>query len=198
MSEGLVVEVDGEIDDRNVVDVGDRDRPWRLPIALGVVGALLLAVLVTLLRPALTGTAGEQPVQGAPTVDGHVRPSAAAVPTADADVWIKAATAALAAWGQFAATGDVATIGDTFDTSGPQYRLLEAEARNLPTRTADAPYEVMIEQPSAMPTTANAALVSADVKWRRRGEPDQAYRWTLVLRRDEGDAWRLWTVLERP
>lgn len=198
MSEGLVVEVDGEIDDRNVVDVDRGDRPWRLPVAVGVVGVLLLAVLVTHFGPAVMGTTGEQTDQGAPAVDRQVRPSAAAVPTASTGPWIKAATAALAAWGRFATTGDVGTIADYFDTSGPQYRLLMAEARELPAPTAGAHYEVTMEQPSAMSTTADEALVSADVKWRRPGAPDQAYRWTLVLRRDEGDAWRLWTVLERP
>ena len=195
MSEGLVVEVDGQIDDRSVVEIDAGDRPWRLLTALVVVGLLLLAVLVTVLVPAVARTTGKQQGEGAPTLDRRDGPSVA---TAHTHAWIKAAAAALAGWGRFAATGDVDAIAQTFDPSGPQYRVLVAEAKDLAARPAGTLYEVTMEHPSAVSTTTDEAVVSADVRWRRPGAPDQAYRWSLVLRRDDADAWRLWTVVDRP
>ena len=172
--------------------------PWRVALAVLLVGVLAAAVVRFGLRAggedgAATTDAGagtQAPIVTPPGTDG---PTTAA-PAAEAEV--VAAESALAAWGEFAVTGDLALLDGVFDPAGPQYQEAEAEA---PERQADdlGPplYVFTLEDPEVIQVNDNHALVDAAVTMARPGEDDQQFTWRLHLTRRDG-TWLLWTVEE--
>lgn len=183
VTDTIEVEIDGVVDD----GPPRRAPAWGLPAAIAVVGVLVLAVIVRVVAPGLTS--GQAPVgepASAPT--SHASP-------ARQDDRVVAARDALAAWGRFAATGDLAALDRPFDPDGPQYRQLANEAGTLRSVAATAqPYEVTLTDARLGEALPGEAVVTGSVVWTRPGEPDQQYAWELVLRSTDGKAWRLWTV----
>jgi hypothetical protein len=187
MTDTIEVEVDGVVDD----GPPRRAPAWGLPAAIAVVGVLALAVIVRVVAPGLT--AGQAPV-GEPAS----APTSPTVP-ASQDARVVAARDALAAWGRFAATGDLAALDRPFDPDGPQYQQLANEAGTLRSASATAqPYEVTLTDAHLGEATPGKAVVTGTVAWTRPDEPDQRYAWELVLRSTDGKAWRLWTVRDLP
>lgn len=108
---------------------------------------------------------------------------------------VEAARTALAAWGHFAATGDLTQVRRSFAAGGPQLVQLEDEAASEPSRvgTSAPGYVVTLPEPQAE-VLSGAATVTGTVIWSRDGEPDRTYRWAIELRQADDDSWRLFTV----
>lgn len=102
-------------------------------------------------------------------------------------------TEGLAAWGQFAVSGDLAHVAPWFDAGGPQFAQFEDEAGNLSIEPlGNPPYTVLLEDPVVDRIGADAAVVGR-VIFVRTGEPSQSFHWRLVVR--EGiDGPKIWTV----
>jgi hypothetical protein len=199
MSEVLDIEVDGEIEDRAGQDAGGRSAQWGLPVAIALAGSLLLAVMVLVLLPAMTGSEGRtgpaaKPGAQPPAAPATVPPAPSVIPV---DARISAARVALAAWGEFVADGDLERLKPWFAEDGPQYRQLAEEAGGLAATEGDSgSYEVMLREASVVHQGQDEAVVGGKVTWARPLETGQEYAWEVVLRRAEGNRWLLWTVRE--
>lgn len=202
MSDAITVEVDGELGEPDYLP--ERPRPaWGLPAAVVVIVLLLAGLAWTLLSdggstndanptPAPTGAPNTGPPTTASAASSTTDPTPPVEePEPDLTDPVDASRAALRAWGEFAATGDLSIVEPFFDVDGPQYAQLAAEASDID-RNDGVPYDVSTEQP-AVTVDGDAAHVKASVIWRRAGEPDQRYEWSIELHRT-GDQWRLWTV----
>ena len=195
MSEVLDIEVDGEVEHPHGDGLGGRSTPWGLPVAVALVGSLLLAVLVLVVLPALTGTGDGAPVaqkpEGSPPLAPTTEPPASATQTDDPRV--AAVRAALAVWGEFVADGDLGHLRPWFVEDGPQYRQLAEEALQLAAKPGEA-YTVVTEDESIAMNGEAEAAITATVTWMRAAEGAQEYEWEVVLRRAEDGRWLLWTV----
>lgn len=196
MNEILEIEVDGETEEHHGREGVDRPPAFGLPVALALAGALVLAVLMTVVVPSLMPDDDRPPAAMDPATG---RAPEAQAPSQDEDLVrldpVDAAKAALDAWAAFAVTGDLTLLDGTFDPAGPQYQLLQREAGDLLAPSPRGPlYEVELSDVSVDQSTRSEAVVSATVEWTKPGEADQSFRWDLVLRKDGGDRWLLWTV----
>lgn len=104
---------------------------------------------------------------------------------------VEAAGAALAAWGDFAGTGDLSRVRLTFVPDGPQARQLEQEAERIQ-RADGAGYRVALSDANVEVSDGIATVVGT-VTWSRPDEAEQVYRWAIELHAAEG-SWRLFTV----
>jgi hypothetical protein len=105
------------------------------------------------------------------------------------------AAEALAAWGVFAATGDLDPVFASF-AEGPQLDQLLAEA---PDRRISGPglpaFEFEMSNTSIMAVTDDAATVQSSIEMTRPGIDPAQFRWEIELRWDpEDERWRLYTV----
>ena len=171
----------------------------RLWIGFIVLGVLALALGFTALR----GVSGPGTIQGGPPGQGQAPAPTQPVPTQgepvplDSDQRVVAdARQALAAWGEFAVTGDLGKVEGWFFKEGPQYRKLAAEAPGLRARGLGPPaYRFELQSPRVSRQAADRRVVQGTVVVSRPGEQVQRYRWVLYLRLDrEHGRWRLWTV----
>ena len=99
---------------------------------------------------------------------------------------------ALAAWGRFAASGDLAVVRAWFALDGPQYGRFAKEARWG--GVGGDPYAVTLEVIDEL-TLPGSAQVTGRVVFVRTGEPSQSFRWSIELVRGDG-RWLVWTVDE--
>lgn len=186
MTDTIEVEIDGVVDD----GPPRRAPAWGLPAAIAVVGVLALAVIVRVVAPGLMtdqAPAGE-------------RTPASASPAAPApeDARIVAARAALAAWGRFSVTGNLALLATHFDPMGSQYRQLVGEADTIRSGAGHGvPYDVSLDDVQVSTAGSDEALVTAMVTWARPGEAGQRYSWEIALKAAVPGQWRLWTVRDR-
>jgi hypothetical protein len=181
MTDTIEVEVDGVVDD----STSGRAPRWGRPLAIAIVAALTLIVLVRAVDP---GRMSRRPA----SPPAAVTSSTAAV--ASQDPRIKAAGAALAAWGTFAVSGQLDDLGEHFDPEGPQYRQLVADAHALRDPTSLTAYDVTLNDSHLRQVDDGRVLVDGVVTWTRPGEAEQRYAWELELRYEDGSSWRLWTV----
>ncbi len=195
MSEVLDIEVDGEIEGWESASSGDRPGRWGLPVAIALAGSLVMAVLVLVVLPALTGSEdslGPNAGRQAPAT-----PVVAPAPTAPpVDARIAAAQSALAAWGEFVADGDLERLKPWFAEDGPQYRQLAEEAQSLAENKAGAGYTVTTESESVVTDEGSEAVILAGTIWSRPSERPQRFAWEVVLLRGSDGEWQLWTVRE--
>jgi hypothetical protein len=103
------------------------------------------------------------------------------------------ARAALAAWGRFAVSGDLAGMADHFDPDGPQYTQLAEEAPRLAATPLGPPYAMTLTDPLVMVADDEIAEVEGLIVMTRPGEPNRTFPWRLHLRRGP-QGWRVWTV----
>jgi hypothetical protein len=159
-------------------------RSWLLIGALVVV-ALVLAWLTVNGLPG-TGRSGTDQQRGTPAT---TTPEQRAV--ADAE-------RALADWGRFAVTNDLAVLKESFWPDGPQYKQLAAEARTRDKALGPPPYQVTMSDVQVLAPRPDQRVLRGNVHFSRPGEEQQAYAWDVWLRVDpeSGDRWRLWTVRE--
>lgn len=202
MGDVISLEVDGD-------PVGpqlerNRARPtWGMPAALLLVGALVLGVGWSLVRggdaPATSSAAVTTPTTersspsttDVPLVVGGAPRTAPVASAFDLRDPVEAARAALAAWGDFAGSGDLSQVRTTFDAEGPQLRQLEQEAARMEGAAGDY-YRVSLTD-ATLEASDDAATVTGTVTWSLAGEADQVYRWAIELR-SVGRTWQLFTV----
>ena len=100
----------------------------------------------------------------------------------------------MAAWGEFAVTGDLTLVTGLFVVHGPQLEQLRGEAAAL---LADPlgppPYEFEVRDPVVMMEDPGEAIVAAQVVMTRIGETPQEFDWRIHLHQI-GGTWQLWTV----
>jgi hypothetical protein len=115
--------------------------------------------------------------------------SISAVSVDDATVvWseIDAATAAVEAWGSFAATGDIGLVEGWFSVDGPQYAQLLSEAESIiPGGVyAFALAEAVVVEPG---------LVRGIVTVTGERRESRTYEWDIELIHQDAH-WKVWTV----
>lgn len=213
MGDVVSVEVDGEPGEPRFET--SRGRPaWGMPAAIVVVGALVLGVGWTAVRSAGGSTASSAPPSistpttqraapastEAPLVQGGAS-STIPVPTSttaaapDMHDPVDAARAALAAWGEFAVTGDLTRVRLVFSADGPQLTQLEGEAGRIspPAGTSVPGYLVTLTDPRSE-VASDTATITGSVVWSHPAEPDQTYRWAIEMHAADDGTWRLFTV----
>ena len=106
----------------------------------------------------------------------------------------RAVHAALDAWSQFTATGDLSALGSSFVADGPQWRQFEAEsaAWQAPTSTQTLRLELHELRPRHLDSTT--ATVWAKVKASRVGFVSEVFTWDFDLIHEKG-RWQVWTVV---
>lgn len=99
---------------------------------------------------------------------------------------IEAATAAVEAWGSFAATGDIGMVDGWFAVDGPQYAQLQREAESiLPGGIYDfALRDGVVVEPG---------LVRGTVTITGGNQAPRTYQWDIELVH-QGTHWKVWTV----
>jgi hypothetical protein len=112
------------------------------------------------------------------------------------------ARSALGAWGEFAVSGDIGQLGDTFWKDGRQYQKLAEEAPALKSKhTGPPPYKFTLTPSRVVDAAAGQKIVRGTVKVSRPGERTQSFQWDVYLRPVPGsnpERWRLWTVANTP
>jgi hypothetical protein len=109
---------------------------------------------------------------------------------------LPAAQRALAAWGEFAVTGDLSLVVDTFDLNGPQYeQLIEETGSLLADPLGPPPYVFTMRDVELRRPRPQRVVLVGPVSISRAGEPEQTFRWRVHLRWSGSD-WLLWTVDE--
>jgi hypothetical protein len=126
----------------------------------------------------------------------HPPPSSIA-PTPD-QLALEAARRALEAWGRFAVTNHLGTLGDWFWTNGPQYRQLAGEAKLRRGAKVLGPpaYRFTLSRVRVLAPSPRYRVLRGRVRVTRPGEVGQSYGWDVWMRRDDplDGRWRLWTV----
>jgi hypothetical protein len=151
-------------------------RSWLL-IGVLVVAAIILAWLT---------------VDGRP---GHKQAAATTSTTADQRV-IADGQRALADWGEFAVTNNLADVKDTFWANGPQYKELAREAKARKKPIGPPPYTVTMSGVQVLKPRPDQRVLRGRVQMTRPGERPQTFNWDILLQVDQaaGGQWRLWTV----
>ena len=190
-------------------------EPWRLVVASVFVLALAGAVAaVVMMGDGDAAVAvGTVPTAPPPPTTTTALPATAAAPTTvpvpvvtttplelpppeivlDREIFA-AAQRALAAWGEFAVTGDLDVVADTFDPDGPQYEQLVGEASSLAANPlGPPPYVFAMGTPEIDRPRPRRLILTGPVVLSRPGEPDQLFTWRLHLRWS-GTEWLVWTV----
>ena len=180
MSDQLEVELDGRPPPRHR---SNEDAPsWGMPLAVLVLAVLSLAVLGAVVIPDLRGKP-----------QGRVARAAPARPDPDAEI-VGAAAEAASAWGRFAVSGNLATLADHFVEDGPQYRKLMAEAVGIKASASGGDAYQVVTKGNVVDSGETAAVVRADVVWKRDGESDQTLDWLVDLRKGPNQRWQVWTI----
>jgi hypothetical protein len=119
--------------------------------------------------------------------------STSAVRADDATVgWgeLEAATAAVEAWGSFAATGEIGLVDGWFAVDGPQYAQLQSEADSI---LAGGIYDFALAEGVVVePGLVRGTVTITDGK----GE-SQTYLWDIELIHQDNH-WKVWTVRTTP
>jgi hypothetical protein len=184
----------GEGDEREWL----RSRPprrnlRRFWIAVAVLIVVLLGLWWIIFRGLFRGDT-LSPIPAGTTAAAPARPN---FPAQDEQV-VAGAQRALQAWGEFAVTGDLATLEDTFWKQGLQYQQLAKEARAIRRRGAGPPpYQFTLTPRQVLPGPGGQRIVRGSVRMSRSGEPTRSFQWDIYMQRARGSGnqpWRLWTV----
>jgi hypothetical protein len=104
---------------------------------------------------------------------------------------------ALADWGEFAVSNDLADVKDSFWANGPQYKLLAEESKDRKA-LGPPPYKMTMTGVKVITPgdREDQRVLRGKVQMTRPGEKPQTYDWDVVLQVDPaaGGRWRLWTV----
>lgn len=126
--------------------------------------------------------------------------STAAVATEDLpEPLTEAIHAGLDAWSEFATTGDLAVLGSSFVSDGPQWRQFEAESAAWTDPPGGDPLRFEIRQYWLRYLESTAATVWVELEASRAGFASEVFGWDFDLILDNG-RWRVWTVVpaDRP
>ena len=134
------------------------------------------------------------------TVDGLPRLTREPTTTTNADQRaIADGEQALADWGEFAVSNDLADVKDTFWANGPQYKLLAEESKDRKA-LGPPPYKMTMTGVKVIKPgdREDQRVLRGKVQMTRPGEEPQSFNWDVWLQLDEASdgRWRLWTVRE--
>jgi hypothetical protein len=105
---------------------------------------------------------------------------------------------ALADWGEFAVTNDLAEVKDSFWANGPQYKQLAQEAakRKGERPLGPPPYTMTMSGVQVIKPREDQRILRGKVLMTRPGEQPQNFNWDVWLKLDPAadGRWRLWTV----
>jgi hypothetical protein len=106
---------------------------------------------------------------------------------------------ALADWGEFAVSNDLADVKDSFWANGPQYKLLADQSKDRKA-LGPPPYKMTMTGVKVIKPgdREDQRVLRGKVQMTRPGEKPQTYDWDVLLQVDPaaGGRWRLWTVTE--
>ena len=98
---------------------------------------------------------------------------------------------ALADWGRFAVSNNLADVKDSFWANGPQYKQLAKEAKERKGEPiGPPPYKMTMSEVKVIAPSnrADQRVLRGQVQMTRPGEEPQSFNWD--------GRWRLWTVRE--
>lgn len=193
--------------------------PRRLVVAIAFLGILAAGVAWALRTPPISDAAtGGAPgaiattsstsvqvtttkaVESTPAPSATAAPSTTPVVSSDPpdivtlDAMLVVAERAFEAWGEFAVTGDLDVVSETFDERGPQYEQVRAEAPVLSASPLGSPPYVFTMTDAVLERPRPQRVVLAGVVTvTRPGDPDQQFEWRVHFRWS-GIDWLLWTV----
>jgi hypothetical protein len=104
---------------------------------------------------------------------------------------------ALADWGEFAVSNNLADVKDSFWANGPQYKQLAKEAKQRQGKPlGPPPYKMTISDVKVITPRPDQRVLRGKVLMTRPGEQPQTFNWDVWLQQDRAadGRWRLWTV----
>ena len=132
------------------------------------------------------------------TVDGLPGTNRAATTTTTVDQRaIADGERALADWGEFAVSNNLADVKDSFWANGPQYKQLAKEAKQRQGEPiGPPPYKMAMTGVKVIVPRADQRVLRGKVEMTRPGEKPQRFNWDVWLQLDPASEgrWRLWTV----
>ena len=132
------------------------------------------------------------------TVDGLPGTNRAATTTTTVDQRVIAdGERALADWGEFAVSNNLADVKDSFWANGPQYKQLAKEAKQRQGEPiGPPPYKMTMTGVKVITPRADQRVLRGKVEMTRPGEKPQSFNWDVWLQLDPASEgrWRLWTV----
>jgi hypothetical protein len=166
--------------------------PWRVVVAITVMVALAVGVVLVSLRANADEAAPGSEAAAAVAVAVEGETAGALRP----ETVLSDLDDALAAWGEFAVSGDLTAVDPFFAATGPQRAQLETEAPAIAADPAGPPpYVFDIVEYGGATTDGDVAEVVAGITLSRPGEPESSFRWRIEMRWLPGAArWQLWTV----
>ena len=106
---------------------------------------------------------------------------------------------ALADWGVFAVSNDLADVKESFWANGPQYKLLAEQSKDRKA-LGPPPYTMTMTNVKVIKPgdREDQRVLRGKVQMARAGEKPQSYDWDVLLQADPaaGGRWRVWTVSE--
>jgi hypothetical protein len=168
---------------------------WRMVIAVFVVTGLAVSLGVVALAGGLNPASDEVP--GNATSAPFTTTVSSSAPGSTTTVLSEASAGdavrvgvreALAAWGRFAGSGDLAEVEGFFDPLGPQWSVFEEEAGLV-----GVPFAVEMEVES-LTIDGRSATFLASVTFVARGGESLWFRWEIELRPDPDGRWLIWSV----
>jgi hypothetical protein len=130
------------------------------------------------------------------TVDGLPGTKRAATTTTTVDQRaITDGERALADWGEFAVSNNLADVKESFWANGPQYKKLAEEAKTRK-RVGPPPYTMTMSEVKVITPRPDQRVLRGKVLMTRPGEQARTFNWDVWLQQDQAadGRWRLWTV----
>jgi hypothetical protein len=198
--------------------LGDEEREWlrarpqrpnvrRLWFAVLVLVVILIGLWWLIFRGLFQGDeltkVPPPPTTGAAQATTTTSPAEGQFSPADQRL-IADARRALADWGEFAISGNVDELKDTFWTDGLQYQKLAKEAPTLKSKNiGPPPYQFALTPSRVLDAQGRQPpgqkIVRGTVRVTRQGERTQNFSWDIYMRRvPNSETWRVWTVANTP
>lgn len=184
------------------------EQPWRIGLAVAVIAALVGGIVwfsepsggnpptVASTSATTTTTGGDGSSTSSPdqtAAASSTSTPATAAPSPETAV-LEATDRALAAWGEFAVTGDLTLVSRLFVAHGPQLEQLRGEgAALLAEPLGPPPYVFELRDPVVTMEDPGEANLAAQVVMTRPGDPPQELDWRIHLHQIDG-TWQLRTV----
>ena len=168
---------------------------WRMVIAVSVVTGLAVSLGVVAWAGGPKSASDE--VSGNATTNPFTTTVSSGAPRSSTTVLAEASVGdavrvgvreALAAWGRFAGSGDLAEVEELFDAHGPQWSVFEEEAGLVGTS-----FMAEVEEESLTVDGRSASFLASVTFVAREGESLRA-RWEIELRLDPDGRWLIWSV----
>lgn len=175
--------------------MSDAVAPWRLRVAIVIVALLAIGLGVTT-RIGVPGSTdqtsasgmGSDTTSGPSATNGATLERVTTVTIRSDDEVRRTVQYALAAWGVFAGSGDLADVEGFFDPHGPQWSMLEEEAGSVGT-----PFVAEVEEASLV-FDGRFAVFRASVTLMAERFESRGADWAIELRPGLDGRWLIWSI----